>query len=87
MRAGRRWSPTTAPTTPHEAEGDDGTAYRPKVERSARCGKLTYSTKKIAKNKAREASRISGDRIEAYHCYPCHGYHIGHVPGTARGVA
>lgn len=65
----------------------EGGAYRQPWERSERCGKLTYSTKKVAKAKARISARESGEDIEAYHCYPCHGYHIGHAPGSRRGVA
>lgn len=64
-----------------------GETHRVQWERSARCGKLTYATKKIAKAKARVSAKMSGELIEAYHCYPCHGWHIGHPPGSRRGVA
>lgn len=71
---------------------DAGHAHRDPVVVSARCGKYTYATKKLAKANARAQSRASGETIEAYHCYPCHGYHLGHPPtpydpGRARGAA
>lgn len=61
---------------------DDGTMYRPYAIRSTRCGKLVYPSKKIAQEKAKASTKSSGELIEAYHCFACHGYHIGHPPGS-----
>jgi len=57
----------------------DGEAYRDRQVPSA-CGKLAYASKKLAKQKAAEQTRFSGEFIEAYHCYRCHAHHIGHPP-------
>lgn len=63
---------------------DTGTMHRSKVARTSKCGKQTYSSMKLAKATAKHQSKMSGDDIEAYHCYVCHGNHLGHVPGSVR---
>lgn len=45
-----------------------------------RCPKTAYSSKKAAKAMAHQQTRNSGELIEAYHCYRCHCYHLGHPP-------
>ncbi len=50
-------------------------------------GKLLYPTKKLARAKAIERRKATGERLDAYHCYRHHGYHIGHRPGEPRQVA
>lgn len=60
-----------------------GKVERDKVDRTGtrcRCGKRAYSSKKMAKAKAIERSKVSGEHIEAYHCYIGHCYHVGHAP-------
>ena len=55
---------------------------------SERCGKLAYSSRKVAKMYARFQSRETGEMIEAYRCVRgCHCWHIGHPPGSREQVA
>ena len=55
---------------------------------SARCGKLAYSSKKVAKMYAAAQTRSSGEHIEAYRCIRgCHCWHIGHPPGSREQAA
>lgn len=58
----------------------DGRAYRDRIGKSAACNKQTYATKKLAKERAGYQSRSSGEHIEAYHCFRCHCFHLGHPP-------
>lgn len=58
----------------------EGQAFREQARRSDRCGKLAYVSKKEAKARAKAQTRFSGEYIEAYHCFACHCYHIGHPP-------
>jgi cytochrome c5 len=60
----------------------EGLVVRPAWVRAPRCSKLAYPSKKVAKQRAAAESRATGERIEAYHCYRCHAYHIGHPPGS-----
>lgn len=46
-----------------------------------RCGKSCYSAKKQAKQRAVELSKRLGEPIEAYKCFKCHAFHVGHPPG------
>lgn len=56
-----------------------------KVVPSRRCGKLAYSSKKLALSQAAIARRETGERIEAYKCRNgCHCWHLGHPPGLPR---
>lgn len=61
-----------------------GAVLRSKVQRTGsatcKCGKQGYSSKKLAKATAANQSRETGERIEAYHCFGGHCYHIGHPP-------
>lgn len=67
---------------------DTGEVTRSKVRRETRCAcgqvKQAYSSRKVAKQHARIQSKATGEQIEAYHCFPGHTYHLGHVPGTER---
>lgn len=55
--------------------------------RSTLCGKLAYSSKKVALANAAHARRETGENIRAYKCGPCHCWHIGHPPGLPRTLA
>ena len=57
-----------------------GAVVRSKVQRTSRCGKQSYSSMKVAKATAKAQTRLSGEFIEAYHCFGCHAAHIGHPP-------
>jgi hypothetical protein len=50
--------------------------------RARKCPKLVYASKKIAVATARRQSAVTGELIRAYHCFGCHGYHLGHPPGS-----
>lgn len=58
-----------------------------KAARSPVCGKLAYSSKKVALATAAHARRETGENIRAYKCGPCHCWHIGHPPGLPRTLA
>lgn len=57
-----------------------GKARRQRSTYSTRCGKNTYPSGKIARAVAAEARKATGEEIRPYHCYSCHGHHIGHPP-------
>lgn len=59
---------------------ETGEVTRTKVAPHSPCGKRLFSSMKLAKAEAKRQSRLSGEDIEAYHCYPCHGAHLGHRP-------
>lgn len=64
---------------------EDGTLVRVQSVRAPRCGKLAYPSKKVAKAKAAEQRRNTGEMIRAYHCEDgCHAWHMGH-PWGQRG--
>lgn len=69
---------------PRTVRLEDGQVVRQKMDRRGRgcnCGvKSAYSSKKLAKAAARRQSKMSGENIVAYHCYPGHCYHLGHAP-------
>lgn len=65
---------------------ETGEVSRTKVARSTQCGKQGYSSKKLAIATAKHQSKLSGDQIEAYHCFSCHAFHCGHVPGSPRSA-
>ena len=72
------------PVTVTFKEGAFATVTRTRVLGAARarcrCDKQTYSSKKLAKAKAKEQSKRTGETIEAFHCFAAHGYHLGHPP-------
>jgi hypothetical protein len=43
-----------------------------------RCGKRTYSSKKVAKADAARRTRETGEVLQAFHCFSAHGWHLGH---------
>lgn len=46
---------------------------------SCECGKVLYTSRKMALEAAAIQRRDYGDPdIRPYHSYPCHGYHLGH---------
>lgn len=46
------------------------------------CAKQCYRNRKVALQKAAEATKRTGEPIKAYRCVlGCHGFHIGHAPG------
>jgi len=48
--------------------------------------KRRYPSRKVALS-ARDRVRRRGERVDAYHCVGergCHGWHLGHPPGTRR---
>ena len=64
---------------------NEGQVTRTKVDRRGRgCDKFCYSSKKIALAAARQQRVLSGENIQAYHCFTCHSYHLGHPPGQPR---
>lgn len=47
------------------------------------CGKVSYSSRKIAISVAKRTSREKGELIEAYKCKRgCHAWHLGHPIGS-----
>lgn len=48
------------------------------------CQKFAYASRKAAYASARTQSRMTGENIQAYHCFACHCYHIGHPSGSRR---
>lgn len=60
--------------------GGEAPVRRQAVVPRSKCGKFLYTKKKLAKASAALQSRDTGEDIRAYHCYGCHGYHIGHPP-------
>lgn len=60
-----------------------GVVERTTVLRTSACGKQAYTSKKVAKAHAK-AQRRTGENVESYHCFACHCYHLGHVPGEPR---
>lgn len=65
---------------------EDGTLVRVHAVRRG-CGKLAYSSKKVAKAKAAEQARETCEVIRAYHCDDCHCWHMGHPWGQRGKVA
>lgn len=63
---------------------DTGTVTRVRVRRHGRCGKLTFTSRKEARQAAALMRRDTGENVESYHCYGCHGHHLGHPPGQPR---
>lgn len=59
---------------------ETGQVTRSKVRHGSPCGKRVFSSRKVARAEAIAQSKISGEDIEHYHCYPCHGFHLGHHP-------
>jgi len=63
---------------------EGGKVRRTKVTRMGRCrcGKLAYSSRKLAKARAVHESKATGEPIYAYHCVRGgHCWHIGHPIG------
>lgn len=50
------------------------------LRRGRVCPKQAYASKKHAKAVAAHQSKLMGEVIEAYHCFTCHAFHIGHPP-------
>lgn len=47
--------------------------------------KARYHTRALARRQAKHLSRKEGERIAAYRCRYCKGYHVGHMyPQKAR---
>lgn len=63
-----------------------GRVSRTKIRPFSACGKFLYTGRKIAKAAAKEQTRATGELIEAYRCGRCHGWHIGHPPGSRGEV-
>lgn len=61
---------------------NDGRVRREQVVRWSGCGKVAYSSRKLAKDRAKRSSHVTGELIHAYHCHPCHAWHIGHPIGS-----
>lgn len=58
-----------------------GVVTKRSVTGPRRCGKSCYSSKKMAKQRASELRKELQEPIEAYKCYRCHAWHLGHPPG------
>ncbi len=72
---------------PRTRTDHEGYVSRSKVDPSgSKCGKFRYSSKKVALATAREQRRLSGENVQSYHCFACHCYHLGHVPGEPRRI-
>ena len=41
--------------------------------------KVRYLTYRHAKNDAMALSKKAGEKLEAYHCKFCSGWHVGHI--------
>lgn len=65
---------------------EGGKVRRAKVTRCrCTCGKLAYSSRKIAKARAIHEAKASGEPIHAYHCVRGgHCWHLGHPIGWHR---
>lgn len=64
--------------------GEDGVVRRTRINYTSKCGKFAYATKKLARSVAKQQARLSGENLQAYHCYRCHAHHIGNVPDQPR---
>ena len=63
----------------------NGRAHRHKVVAGTGCGKLGYSSRKIAASAAANSRRTTGEDIRPYKCpHGCHCWHIGHHPWWAK---
>lgn len=71
---------------PRTIQTDEGVRRSP-VRHETRCGKFAYASRKLARTVAAKVRREAGENVEAYHCYPCHAYHVGHPPGEPRTLA
>lgn len=67
------------PQKTHSAQGR--LIAKHQVIGARRCGKQCYANKKLAKARAVEARKRTDEPIEAYKCFKCHAYHLGHRPG------
>lgn len=67
---------------PRTVTSGDGQVRRVKITPSP-CGKLAYSSRKLALSTAAIQARATGEQIEAYKCTRgCHAWHIGHPAGS-----
>lgn len=70
--------------SPARFDAETGRVTRLRVVPDSACGKKIYTTRKIALQVAAIARKERGENVHAYHCFPCHGWHIGHPPGAPR---
>lgn len=63
---------------------DEGPIRRTKVlifGADCGCGKVAYTSWKVAAEHAARLRRQTGETIEPYHCKPGHCWHVGHPIG------
>lgn len=58
----------------------EGKVVRRKAGRWCPCGKVAYSSRKLATTTAKRQTRQAGEDVEAYHDFRCHAWHVGHPP-------
>lgn len=49
-------------------------------------GKVRYATENAAKSAAYQLAQLHGERMNAYKCQFCGGWHAGHTPAKVRRI-
>lgn len=55
-----------------------------RIRRKSCKGKVRHTSLEHADAHRHALSRLDGDRMSAYRCRFCGGWHVGHTPGAKR---